>query len=89
MKIYARIEDGVVAELLSIEGSIAGRFHPSLTWVDATGQAVAVGYRQLTGSFVPPPAAATAPAASGTEVATIAELRAQLAAMSARVDALV
>lgn len=35
MKTYARIQDGVVAELLDTDGDITQMFHPSLIWVEA------------------------------------------------------
>lgn len=36
MKIYARIQDGVVAEIFSTDGDITKMFYPSLVWVDVT-----------------------------------------------------
>lgn len=39
MKLYARIENGVVAELFETAGDIALLFAPGLTWVDVTGLA--------------------------------------------------
>lgn len=36
MKTYARIDNGVVAELIETEGDIAAMFHPSIVWIDVT-----------------------------------------------------
>jgi len=36
MRAYARIDGGVVAELLSTDGNMAEMFHPDLIWVDIT-----------------------------------------------------
>jgi hypothetical protein len=83
MKTYARISGGAIAELLTIEGPIAGLFNPALVWVDVTGQAVQVGWLQQGTGFVAPPApAATLP------TPTLAQLQAQLAALSAQIAAL-
>ncbi len=35
MKTYARIQDGVVAELFDTAGDISKMFHPDLIWVEA------------------------------------------------------
>lgn len=86
-RLWARIEDGAVAELLTLEGEVAGLFHPALRWVEATGQAVGVGWRLSPGGFAAPePPADPAPAAPPAE--DIAALRAQLASLSARLAAL-
>ncbi|MBN9508252.1 MAG: hypothetical protein J0I21_03945, partial [Alphaproteobacteria bacterium] len=49
---YARIENGIVAELLTSAETPQTLFHPALHWMDVTGQGVAVGWRQnpVTGS---------------------------------------
>ena len=39
MKTYARIENGIVAELLKTEGDITRMFNPALVWVDVSLQA--------------------------------------------------
>ncbi|MFC4431394.1 tail fiber assembly protein [Cupriavidus respiraculi] len=36
MKTYARIDQGIVVELLHTEGNIAEMFHPDLVWIDVT-----------------------------------------------------
>ncbi len=84
MKTYARIQDGLVAELLKTDGNIASMFNAALVWVDVSSQPE-VGERwQFDGTRfsppAPPPPTATAP--------TIAELQAQLAEISAQLTAL-
>lgn len=53
MKIYARIQNGVVAELLETDGDIAQMFHPSLTWVECNSM-VETGYIYANGEFAKP-----------------------------------
>ncbi len=55
MKTYARIDDGVVAELFTTELSIAELFSPELVWVDCIGTACQVGWLFANGVFDPPP----------------------------------
>ena len=50
MKTYARIENGLVAELIETDGDIAEMFHPSLTWVLASAD-VAIGDEYVAGQF--------------------------------------
>ena len=46
MKTYARLQDGVVAELLTTEHAIHTLFHPDLTWLDVSNEpTVAPGWR--------------------------------------------
>ncbi len=55
MKKYARIDNGVVAELLETDGNIEEMFHPDIMWVDVTNIAgVAEGYLYKDGLFSPP-----------------------------------
>ena len=83
MKLFARIENGIVAEVFATERKIADLFHPALVWVEATGQAVAEGFRHVEGVFLPPePQPPAAPP-------TAAQVQAQLAALAAQVAALV
>ncbi len=85
MKTYARIQDGRVAELLKTDGDIANMFNPGLVWVDVSAHSeVGAGWLFDGTNFrapspPPPPHAA---------VATIADLQAQLAAVSAQIAAL-
>ena len=85
MKMYARIDAGVVAELLRTEADPAKLFHPSLRWVVTTDPAIAVGWVAKADTFVPPPMP-EAPAASAPTLmqlhARILELEAQVAALA-------
>jgi hypothetical protein len=84
MKTYARIQDGLVAELLTTEGDITGMFNPALVWVDVSSRPdVAENWQFDRTNFSPPSAPPTSPA-----TATIAELQAQLAALSAQLATL-
>lgn len=42
--IYARIQDGLVAELVSTDGDIATMFHPSLVFAAVNGDVPEIGY---------------------------------------------
>lgn len=55
MRTFARLVDDRVVELLQAEGSIEGRFHPSLVWQEVTGAAPALGHLWTGADFVPPP----------------------------------
>jgi hypothetical protein len=84
MKRYARIQDGVVAELLATNGDIVAMFNPALIWIDVSSELeVAEGYSFDGTHFTPPlvpPAVASVP--------TIAELQARIAALAAELAAL-
>ncbi len=88
MKSYARLESRVVAEIITTGRDIATLFHPSLVWVDVTGQTVQVGWtRRDDGTFASPPAPSspqTASAAAQTSPST-AELLAELTTLRAQV----
>jgi hypothetical protein len=82
MKMYARVENHVVVEIVTTAENVDSLFHPSLHWVDMTGQAVQVGWVQDdNGTFaLPPPTVATLPAPSMAELLTeLAALKAQVA----------
>lgn len=84
IRTYARIQDGIVAEVLKTNADIATMYSPMLVWVDVTTQ---VGIRdgwRFDGKTFSPPAALT----SNVSAPTIAELRAQLAALGAKIAAL-
>ncbi len=84
MKIYARIHDGLVAELLRTDGDITTMFHPAIVWVDASSAlGVSDGWSFDGKIFTPPPA--PPPIAPGP---TIAELRARIAVIGAQLAAL-
>lgn len=83
MKMFSRIENGVVAELFSTHARMSDLFHPSLNWVEVTsGQPVCVGWLYADGNFFPPPASPPAPPP------TLAELQAQVAALTAQLAAI-
>ena len=81
MQTYARIADGVVAELLATDAEPRALFHPDLIWIEAPPP-VAVGWRRTPDGFAPPAPPPEAPAPS------LEELQAQLAALAARLAAL-
>ena len=84
MRVFARIENGIVQELHTAESDVSEKFHAALRWVEVTGQAVAEGFRETVGGFerqlepkhqlpVPP---------------TLAGLQAELAGLAARIATL-
>jgi hypothetical protein len=82
MKTYARIQDHVVAELLTTDLDITGRFNPALMWVDVSGiPGVAPGWHQSSTGLSPPPA----PLPPVTP--SLPELQIQLATISAQLAA--
>ena len=74
----------MVAELFVTEREMAELFHSGLSWVEATGQAVAEGFRHDGGAFLPP-----SPPEPEATVPSIAELQAQVAELSAKLVALI
>lgn len=80
MRVYARIEKGIVAEILEIDGEIDGRFHSSLLWVEITTLSPRPGqlWRYQGGKFLPPAPPAPLPlhrtvGPSDSEMGRIAE----------------
>jgi hypothetical protein len=53
VKTFARIEAGIVAELLRTEVALADLFHPALRWVEVVDPAVAPGWVEADGGLVP------------------------------------
>ena len=84
MRVFARIEDGVVRELHATEQDVAEKFHAALRWVEVTGQEIAEGLRETEQGFVRPVESVVA-----AVVPTVASLQAELAALSARIASLV
>lgn len=83
-KTFARIQDGLVAEMLTTASDITSLFNPALVWLDVSSVAgVSPGWTYKAGDFAPPPQ--PPPAASPP---TIADLQAQLAVLSQRLAAL-
>ena len=83
MKLYARIQDRFVVELLSTDLEITGRFNPALVWIDVSHViGIMPGWQQSADSFSapPPPPIPTVP--------TLAQLQAQLAIISDQIAAL-
>ncbi len=82
IKKYARVQNGIVVELLITEGNISEMFAPGITWVDASSvQNVAEGWLLEGGRFVQP----TLPEESNNGLPTWTELRQQLAFLEARI----
>jgi hypothetical protein len=85
MSTYARIQNGVVAEIISTTADPATLFNPALVWEAVSQSGVTVGWTYANGGFtapVPPaPPTLTLPSLSQlqTELATI---QAQIAAMT-------
>ena len=84
MRTYARIQNGVVAETLKTSSDITKMFNPALVWVDITSQGQIREGWHFDGKTFSPPAEPAAAAA----MPTISELRAQIAALDAKITAL-
>jgi hypothetical protein len=79
MKTYARIQDGLIAELLQTNGDITSMFNRALVWVDISSQPnVGEGWHFDGTKFTPP-----SPSPAIALVPTLPELRARLEALSA------
>lgn len=76
MKNYARIDGGVVAEMLSTDGDITTMFHPGLVWVVAP-VGVLPGYSYSEGIFAAP--VAVVPDLADIKAAKLVELAADFA----------
>jgi hypothetical protein len=84
MKKYARIQDGLVVELLTTERDITTMFNPALVWVDVSSHAaISEGWR-IDGDNSTPPSASPPPAPAPT----LAELQAQIVTLRAQIEAL-
>jgi hypothetical protein len=84
MKKYARINNGLVAELLTTDGDIAAMFNPAIVWIDVTSQqAIAESWSYDGTNFAPPPPPPPTPT-----VPTIADMQAQLTILAAQLSAL-
>lgn len=55
MKRYARIEDGLVVEVMSTDADICQLFHKDLKWVLVNNIDVTIGWRQEGDALSPPP----------------------------------
>jgi hypothetical protein len=84
MKTYARIQEGVVAELLKTDNDITTMFVPSLLWVDVSSDTgIREGWRYDGKSFAAPAAIPAPPS-----IPTLADLQSQLTELSVRITAL-
>lgn len=84
MKTYARIQDGLVAELMTTGSDVTQMFHPSLIWIDVSADTpIKEGWR-FDGKGFSPPHEPTEPASA----LTVGELQAQLASIEAKLAAL-
>ena len=85
LRTYARIQDGRVAELLTTDGDILEMFNRALVWIDASSvPGIAEGWSFDGASFAPP----LDPAPLGPPAPSVAELQAQIAALSAQLAVL-
>jgi hypothetical protein len=82
MKTYARMVDGMVAELVTTSADIAKMYHPSLRWVEVSSP-VKVGWIQQGSGFEPPP-----PVPATVQQPSPAQLRAQLSALTLQIAAM-
>jgi hypothetical protein len=85
MKTYARLVNGIVAELLTTAANPAQLFYPTLQWIDVTSQSgIQVGYIQSGAGFTAPPA----PTPVVIQTPSLAQLQSELSALSAQIAAL-
>ncbi len=86
MSIYARIHDGVVAELITSAIDPAALFNPALVWEPVNTSSVALGWLFANGSFSAPPIVTPplliTPSLSQLQ-AELATIQTQIAALSA------
>ena len=84
MKTYARIQDGLVAELLQTSRDITAMFCPELIWIEISSHPeVTVGWHYDGTRFTAPPQPPQEP-----PLPTIAELQTQIASLSAQLATL-
>ena len=88
MKTFARLQDGLVAELVTTEQPIHTLFHPGMVWLDVSGEpAVTTGWLSDGRTVSRPAAAEVMPAPTRDPSAELADIRSALAALQARVAA--
>ncbi len=83
MKTYARIEQGVVVEILTSAVDPHTIFYPSLQWQEVTSPGVLPGWLLTATGFTAPPT----PTASMPVTPTLAQLQSELAALAAQIAA--
>ena len=87
MTMYARVEQGVVRELLETEQQIEELYHPDLLWVDvADMQGVYPGWVVGDAGFAPPEAEVVV---SATQVVDVAELARRIGELQEQIRMLV
>ena len=87
LKTYARVQDGIVAELMRTGAVISTLFHPGLTWIDVSGQPTVAEGWTFDGTRFAPVATPVEPAGLPTMpqiLADLASLKAEVAAMKAQ-----
>lgn len=83
IRTYARIENGVVAELLKTNADVTKLYHPELIWVDITGRnEIDERWKYDGANFEAPIRVAEPPTTS------LAELEQQVRVLAARLEAL-
>ncbi|MGA9865698.1 MAG: hypothetical protein WBQ75_04580 [Acetobacteraceae bacterium] len=82
MKIYARLQDGRVAETFVGAGAIGELFHPSLVWIDITASPQVRVSWMYDGEQFHSPALIVAP-----EAISLAQLQAELSNLTQRISA--
>lgn len=82
MRIFARIENETVQELLQTEHDVRTLFHPALSWMDVTDvTGIASSWRYAAGAFSAPPRNEPPQQPSLADLqARLAELQQQIAA---------
>ncbi len=80
MKTYARIENGVIAELLTTASDPAKIFHPLLTWRECITPGAEAGWLATATGFIAPPT----PTAQPLQPITLPQLQADLAVLTAK-----
>lgn len=80
---FARVEAGVVAELLATDADLSTHFHPALDWREVSAS-VEIGWCLTEAGFQPPPPSIVVPQVQPT----LAELEAELTTLVARFAAL-
>ena len=89
MKTFARLQDGLVAELVTTEQPIRALFHPDMIWLDVSDEpAVATGWLSDGRAVSRPPAPETVLTPTIDPLAELADIRFTLATLQARVAAL-
>jgi hypothetical protein len=83
MKDFARIETGIVAELLATDADLSITFHPALDWREVAGN-VEIGWCLTETGFQPPPPSIVMPQVQPT----LSELEAELTKLVVRFAAL-